>query len=97
MENDIEKRLVDLNITLPNAAAPAANDGGPSCVLQRARGVHDQHLYWICMTHPKQGEVVELGMEVPSDLGRAGLSKVMADAHGEEGIEVLETVSFLPL
>jgi enamine deaminase RidA (YjgF/YER057c/UK114 family) len=25
MSNDIEKRLVDLNITLPNAAAPAAN------------------------------------------------------------------------
>jgi len=40
-------------------------------------------------------KLLRLGIEVPSDLGRASLSKLMADAHGEEGIEVVETVSFL--
>ena len=62
-----------------------ANDNDPDVELtgpsQRGRGVHGQHVYWICMQHPKPETVQRTGVKTPADFDRITLREMFAKSH----------------
>ena len=85
------------NVEAPAAAAAAATppDGTPTGPLQKGRGVQGQYVYWITMAHPKPETVAKLGLRVPTDFDRGSFSELMVQAHAQENIVIVETISFL--
>ena len=62
-----------------------ANDNDPDVELtgpsQRGRGAHGQHVYWICMQHPKPETVQRTGVKTLADFDRITLREMFAKSH----------------
>lgn len=73
---------------------PAAAEGEPTGPPQQGRGVRGQYVYWIVFSHPKPETAERLGIKVPTDFDRKTFSQLVASAHQECGVSIVETASF---
>ena len=72
----------------------SAADGEPSGPLQFGRSTKGQYVYWITMSQPTPEMVANLGLKRPEEFTREQFGELMVKAHGENDVDVIETVCF---
>ena len=77
-------------------ATTLATDG-PTGPPQTGRGSVGQYVYWITMSCPTDETVARLGLRRPREFTREEFAALMVKAHGEKGVDIVETASFQEL